>query len=360
MPRKNEATWDSLIERSGEQSDRPPKPNLPPVSVLIPVRNEELNIGRCLEALAANSYPHDLMEVLILDGMSEDKTCAIAERYADSGWQLRVIPNSQMNRPAGLNLGVQEARAGIILRLDARTLIPPNYVDKCVETLLLTGADNVGGLQKPIWTSPMQEAIGLAMSTPFGVGNAQFRLGGKSGFVDTVYLGCYRREVFERVGLFDDKAAVITEEGDLNQRINQSGGKVYLNANIEAYYVPRERLRDQIQVYFRYGGSRMGAILKNGAPTSVRQLVAPVFFFLLVAFGAFSVYSSWCRVAFLGLVASYVACDLGVSIWLALRRRKLGLAPRLMLTFPCMHISFAVGFFKRLLQRPKPGFVWPN
>lgn len=324
------------------------------------MRNEERWIAGCLAALARNSYPHHLLEVLVVDGMSEDKTREIAEDFAGNGWQLRVIPNLRLTRPTALNLGIGEARGQIILRLDARTLVPPDYVSKCVETLRTTGADNVGGVQKPIWITPMQEAIGLAMTTPFGVGNAQFRLGKKSGFVDTVYLGCYRREVFDRVGLFDVRATVISEEGDMNQRINQSGGRVYLNTAIQASYYPRERLREQARVYFRYGGSRMGTILKNGRPTSLRQLVAPAFLVFLITLGIGAVFHPWPRVIFSAGVALYLACDLGISASLAFRRRKPGLFPRLLMAFPYMHFPYALGFLKRLVQRPKPGTVWPH
>lgn len=324
------------------------------------MRNEERWIASCLTALARNSYPHHLLEVLVVDGMSEDRTRQIAGGFAGERWQLRVIPNPRLTRPAALNLGIGEARGQVILRLDARTLVPPDYVSKCVETLRTTGADNVGGVQKPISTTPMQEAIGLAMATPFGVGNAQFRLGRRSGFVDTVYLGCYRREVFDRLGLFDDRAAVISEEGDMNQRINQSGGRVYLNTAIQAGYYPRERLREQARVYFRYGGSRMGTILKNGGPTSFRQLVAPAFLVFLIILGIGAVFHPWPRIVFSAGAALYLTCDLGISASLALRHKKPGLFPRLFITFPCMHFPYALGFLKRLVQRPKPGTIWPH
>jgi GT2 family glycosyltransferase len=227
-----------------------------------------------------------------------------------------------------------------------------------VAALITTGVDNVGGLQRPIARGTVQQAIGLAMSHPFGVGNAQFRIGKKSGFVDTVYLGCFRREVFDKVGLFDDESALVSEDSDINQRIRESGGRVYLDTGIVVHYYPRENLSGLWKLYFRYGGARAGNALKHGNLTSWRQVVPTAFVLSVIVLGALSFLS---RVAFLGLSAllgSYIACDIVVSGGLAGRAGSLRVWPWLCVAFPCMHFGWALGFFKRLSEWRRPTSPW--
>ena len=207
----------------------------PLASAVLVVRNEEANIQRVLEQVFGQDYPPHRMEVIVVDGESDDRTAEIASSFSRAGRAPIVMRLSERGRSHGLNQGILTARGEVIVRIDARTSISSDYVSRCVETLIRTGADNAGGIQKPITKSLRQEAIGLALSHSFGVGNAQFRLGKKSGFVDSVYLGCFRRGIFDRVGLFDEQAAVISEDSDINQRIRNAGWKVYLDIEIVAH-----------------------------------------------------------------------------------------------------------------------------
>ncbi len=330
----------------------------PSVSVVIPVRNNARYIGSCLASLRASTYPKGKLEVLVVDGESEDDTRDIVQRFQHDGLPLRLLENPQRSRCSALNVGIEAARGEIVLRLDARNVVPPDYIGKCVQALRATGAHNVGGFMRPLARNTTQEAIGLAMSHPFGVGNAGFRLGKGGGYVDSVYLGCFRREVFARVGLFDDDAPVISEDSDINERIRASGAGVYLDPSIEIYYYPRETLRDLARLYFRYGGARAGNILKHGHPTSLRQLVPPSF---LLALGGLGLLSPLHGVFGLGLVAiagTYLTCDVGVSVWLSGRKRKRALFHRLLAAFPLMHLAFGLGFLRRMLERPRPGTYW--
>lgn len=325
----------------------------PLVSVVIPVRNDGPNLAVCLESVRRNTYPREQMEILVVDGESRDNTAEVVRQYAAAGLPARLVTNPWHSRCAALNLGVVSAQGEVVMRLDARSRIPPDYIARCVETLMRTGASNVGGVTKPAAESPAEEAIGLGMSHPFGVGNAQFRLGRKAGFVDTVYPGCFRRDVFERVGLFDEAAPVISEDSDLNQRIRESGGKIYLDPTIEIYYRPRSNWRDLWKLYFRYGGARLGNILKHGGPSALRQLVPPTFVATLVGLAALSFVHGVFLFGFLGLLGLYGACTVGVAASLAFRERKWRLFPRLALTFPCMHFAYGLAFLGRLLWQPR-------
>lgn len=352
-----ERTGDALAVTPGSRLPEEPA-HWPRVSVLIPVRNEARHVGTCLEALCHTRYPSERLEILVIDGESEDDTLAVVERFAGDGLPIRLLHNARRQRCAGLNLGVAAARGDIILRLDARSIAPASYIPQCVQTLLATGACNVGGVVKPLHHTPTQQAIGLAMAHPFGVGNAAFRLGGRAGPVESVYLGCWRREVFERVGLFDEAAPVISEDSDLNHRIQQAGGTLYLNPAIEIFYSPRESFPALARLYFRYGGARAGFILKHGKPTAVRQLVPVGALVVGTGLGILSFIHPGFLLAEAGLLGLYAVCDLSVSARLSLRHQKLALLLRLLVAFPCMHVSYALGFLRRLVQRPQPGRYW--
>lgn len=348
-----------------ESKDDDVRPSLDPkalpfVSVIIAVRNEEQNIERILEQVFSQDYPSHLTEVIVADGLSDDRTADIASSYSRSGKSPLVTRLSERGRSQGLNRAIAKAKGNVIVRVDARTSISRDYISRCIDTLLETGADNVGGVQRPVAASWRQKAIGLAMSHPFGVGNSQFRLGRESGFVDSVYLGCFRRQVFDKIGLFDEQAAVLSEDSDINQRIREAGGKVYLNKDIVAYYYPRERFMDFWKLYFRYGGARAGNLLKHGKLTSWRQAVPPVFLATLALSAASSVVDS----RFLYLVGAalgvYAIANLAVSMALAAKEKKLSLAPLASCAFACMHFGWALGFWKRLLVPEKAGRYWGN
>lgn len=385
----------------------------PKISILVPVRNEERFIGFCVSQILAQTYPLENIELLIIDGLSSDKTRDIVKDIINNRQlNIKLIDNPLGQRTIALNIGIREATGDIILRVDARTIIPADYVEKCVKTLIETGADNVGGMQKPISvrasgfevrgsklndqhrTSNIehrtltQESIRIALSHPFGVGNAQFRIGNKSGFVDTVYLGCFRKEIFDKVGLFDEESAVISEDADMNYRIRQAGGKVYLNKDIVAYYYPRDNFIDLWRLYFRYGGAKAGNVIKRGRLTAWRQFVPPTFLLSLILLPILEIVNKSFLYLWFLISGSYIIADFAVSLYLSLLNRKSlivssemrdiqhdticdsrftihnsqftkkSLFWRLLLVFPTIHFSWAIGFWRRLLQRPKPGEYW--
>ena len=368
------------------------------VSIVVVVRNEEKNIESSLKRLVGQTYPGDKYEVIVVDGMSNDGTRDIVkELIRTQHRKIRFVDNSTGRRASGLNIGIRQAKGDIIVRVDARTVLPADYIEKCVNTLVMTGADNVGGVQRPIINETLrfhsvggkrrekesgegpeeclpdrpgsklltQAAIGGAMSHPFGVGNAQFRLGKRSGPVDSVYLGCFRKEIFQKVGLFDDEAPIITEDSDINYRIRKAGGKVYLNKDIIAYYHPRDSFEDLYKLYFRYGGARAGFLIKHKKLTSWRQLVAPAFLVVNVMLPVLSIFDKTLLLFWLVLLGIYTTTDIVVSTYLAHKPAfiikagfKRSLFWRFIITFPIMHCAWALGFWKRVLQNPKPGTYW--
>lgn len=341
--------------------------NLPRVSVVVPVWNESRHIEHCMTQLTEQTYPSDRLEVLVVDALSDDGTRDIVSRFIEAAGitagasrraRIRLIEAPRRDRSAVLNAGIRQASGEVIARVDARTVISSDYIERCVRTLITTGADNVGGLQKPIARGTVQQAIGLAMSHPFGAGNAQFRIGKRSGFVDTVYLGCFRRSVFDRVGLFDEESVLVSEDSDVNQRIRESGGRVYLDTGIVVGYYPRETLPALWRLYFRYGGARAGNFLKHGNLTSWRQIVPAAFVLVLMMLGMLSVVSRPALVVFCALLALYTASDLAVAASISASNRNLKVWPWLCAAFPCMHFGWAFGFLRRLTERRRTASSW--
>ncbi len=328
------------------------------VSVVIPVRDAANLLPTCLDQLLQQDYPHELMEVIVVDGMSRDATVQIAKEYPLERMARQVLECPSPGRSQGLNMAIRAATGEAICRLDARTRIPSNYISACVQALASTGADNVGGRQVPESTTPTQIGIGLAMSHPFGAGNAQFRIAKTSGFVDTVYLGFFRRGVFDRVGWFDETANVISEDSDMNQRIREAGGKIYLLADLHARYEPRGSLREQAALYYRYGGARAGNILKHGNITAWRQLAAPGLVAALVLLLVTCWFSVSARVLLLVLAGLYFIVDGLVSLQLTARARRFDAFPHMFAAFPCMHIGYGLGFWRKILLKECENRPW--
>jgi len=346
------------------------------VSVIIPCLNEERFIGSCLDSIFLNHYPPDSMEILIIDGMSQDSTRRVIEQKCESAKResekvgtrlpiVRVINNPSRQRASALNIGIMEAGGDIIIRMDARSSIPNDYIEKCINTLLETDADNVGGVLKPRVNKDgyreqinKQEAIGIALSHPFGAGNAHFRIGNKSGYVDTVYLGCFKKNIFKKVGLFDEDSAVMSEDADMNQRIRAIGGKVYLNKNIEVYYYPRDNFKDLWKLYFRYGGAKAGFLIKRHKLTSLRQVVSPIFIASMFVLPILGITNKIFLFLWFFVVGVYLTLNLLFSFSVAFRKRKFYLFQILLLAFPIIHMGWGFGFWARLFQSPNLKKHW--
>jgi len=332
---------------------------LPSVSIVLPVRNEATRIENILKQIFAQDYPRSITEVIVVDGGSNDSTPDIAAKFCQDGHSPVVLRLKERGRSQGLNRGIKMSRNQLILRLDARTIIEPDYLSLCVAALMRTGADNVGGVQKAIGKTRRQQAFAIALSIPFGVGDAQFRLGKRSGFVDSAYLGCFKREVFDRIGYFDEESAIISEDSDINFRIRKAGGKVYLDTQIVAQYEPRESFFEFFRLYYRYGGAKAGILLKHKRLISWRQTIPPTLLLCIIIFSLTSLIApEWALPPLLGLASVYLLSNLLVSIFNAAYQRKAYLFPLLFFTFCTMHFGYGMGYLKRLLVPETPGTYW--
>lgn len=316
------------------------------VSVVIPVFNESNVIVDCLNSLLDCDYPKDKLEFLIADGQSTDNTVEIINNFADmiDDVTIKVFENPNKTQGYGLNIAIGnvDKNTEVILRADAHSIYPKNYIHDCVKTLLSTNADNVGGAMVPIGKTPLQKAISFCMSHPLGVGNAKFHLGNFSGFVDTVYLGCFKRNVFEKVGLFDPMMTP-NEDAEFNLRICKSGGKIYLDSEIRIEYFTRDTFSKLTKQYFHYGRGRNRTFKKHRKLTSFRQLAPPLWFVLslvLLVLGFF--WKPFFLPIILYAVTLFICAGYGA---VKLRNKTILLSA---FCFAIMHYAWGLGFLYQM------------
>jgi glycosyltransferase involved in cell wall biosynthesis len=215
------------------------------ISIIIPCRNEDKYIGGCLDSILGQDFPKENLEVLVVDGASEDKTKEIIKDYAERRPFIKLLENPKKFTPFGLNIGIKASKGEIIIRMDSHAGYEKDYISKCVKYLKESGADNVGGIIKtlPAKNTLAARAIAKVLSHPFGAGSSYFRIGSKEPrFVDTVFGGCYKRGVFspspDGVGLFNEKM-LRSQDIEFNKRLKKAGGKILLRPDIVAYYYPQ-------------------------------------------------------------------------------------------------------------------------
>jgi glycosyltransferase involved in cell wall biosynthesis len=329
------------------------------VSVIVPCRNERRYIAQCLDSILATKYPLDRLEVLVVDGRSDDGTRSIVEGYAARHPVVQLLDNPRRITPTALNIGIRSAAGEIVLRMDAHLLYPPDYIPRLVAALEETSADNVGGVlvTLPADPHPVSRAIAVGLSHPFGVGNSYFRIGVRSPrWVDTVAFFCCRRELFDRIGMFDEDL-VRHQDGELNGRLIKHGGRILLLPEVMSYYYARGSLRQVARMYFQYGYFKPLVARKLGRILTVRQMIPPLFLLSLFSTGILAAWVPAAAVLFGSIAGAYAAAVLMYS-GLAARRHGIRCALALAAVFPVLHFSYGLGFFWRLfeffaLKRPR-------
>ncbi|HWO17408.1 MAG TPA: glycosyltransferase family 2 protein [Kofleriaceae bacterium] len=314
------------------------------VTIAMPSFNEEHYIEACIASVQAQDYPAELIEILVADGRSTDRTREILARLAEADPRIRMVDNPARLQAAGLGLLVKEATGDVIVRMDVHAEYAPDYVRRCVETLERTGADNVGGAQRAKAKTPFQQALCAALASPLGVGGARYRSAEAEGFVDTVFLGAFRRKVFETVGLWDP-GAITNEDAELNQRILDSGGQIYLSKDIVVHYFPRDSIKTLAKQYFRYGRGRARTLLKLGRFPTLRPLLP--FFLVSGATALLLVPPLWPFAP-----AAFATYALATGAEAVRVGHKLGARalPTIWAIFPVLHASHGAGFAAGLWQ----------
>ncbi len=324
-----------------------------PVSVVMPVRNEERYIAESVGRILGQDYDGEL-ELVIALGPSRDRTAEVVGRLAGSDPRIKVIDNPTGQIAAAINLALAASRHAVIVRVDGHSMLPDGYIRTAVDTLRETGAVNVGGMMAAEGITPFQQAVAWAMTSSFGVGAAKNHTGGEAGPAETAYLGVFRRAAIDQVGGYNEDFQV-AEDWELNHRIRKAGGLIWFQPAIRVTYRPRATVAELGIQYFRYGRWRRVVAREHPGTINLRYLAPPAAVGLLAA-GALTGVAGLCGLAAgaagawpellaigfalpLGYAAGILAVAGYAARWLPLR-----VAARVPIALATMHMCWGSGF----------------
>lgn len=313
----------------------------PAVSVVIPCRNERDHIEECLRSVWAQQPVPGGLEVIVADGMSDDGTRSKLLKLAEDNSRLRIVDNPGMIVSTGLNAAIREAKGSVIIRMDAHTRFASDYVCKCLEVLQTTGADNVGGPWVAKGIGNFGKAIAAAFQSPFSCGGTRGHNPNYEGVIDTVYLGCWRRDVFERIGVFDEEL-VRNQDDEFNLRLIRAGGKIWQSPLLRSWYIPRSSLRGLFNQYMQYGYWKIPVMRKHKLPAAPRHLVPGLFLLVIAVLSLMALRWALAGVTLLTLASAYSACAIIASLFSA-ASHGWKLLPFLPAVFACYHFAYGYG-----------------
>jgi len=321
----------------------------PLCSVVIPCRNEAGSITRCLDSICANKNSARV-EVIVADGMSDDGTVDVIRSYlaANPGIAIRLIRNGKRITPSGMNLGIEAARGKYIAIIGAHNFISETYLPTALSLLEEGKADCVGGraVCLPSDGKPVSRAIACVMNSRFGVG-LSFRTGGNMRYADTAPSPVYKREVFERIGLFDEEM-IRNQDDEFNFRLAKAGGRILLVPDIKTYYHARNSYLKLWRMFYQYGYFKPLVARKHGRIT-VRQLMPLLFIGLVLLSATLSSMDKTSHWASLLPLFSYLFFNFFFSLHIALRK-GIGLFPFLPAAFIAVHFGYGSGYLKGVLD----------
>jgi GT2 family glycosyltransferase len=314
---------------------------LPFVSVVMPIRNEAGYIARGLEAVLAQDYPADRLEIIVADGMSNDGTREIVAQFAHRRPQVRLIDNPGRIVPTGLNAGIAQAKGEIVIRLDGHAEIAPDFIRQNIALLAEhPEAWVVGGPIVHSGRNRFAKAAAAAMSSRFGVGMAYHRFADYEGYAEEAAFPAVRDWVFDRIGNFDE-ALVRNQDDEFCFRVNQAGGKVFISPRVRYAYFVRDTPRKLFRQYFQYSFWRIPMIRKHKRPTTLRQLVPTLFFLTMLVLAIVGAWLGQPLVA-LALPAAYAGAVLLIGLSFVPRQGPV-IAALVPLALFTMHFSYALG-----------------
>lgn len=318
------------------------------VSVVIPCRNEEDYIAKCIQSFLNQSYPMELLTIIIADGMSTDNTRGVIAELQKGNSNIVLLENKGLTAPKGMNLGIKHTNSDIVIIFGAHAYADENFVLENVRALENEEVGCAGGVITTINEGIKGAAIAEAMSCPFGVGNALFRYADKESYVDTVAFGAYRRTLLDEIGVFDEEL-VRNQDDELNFRVEKSGVKILLSPKIKSTYVGRGDFKKLWKQYYQYGFWKVRVIQKHKRPASVRHLIPLMFVLFLTVGGILSIFSNLIRVLYFGILSLYILLDIVFCVKISVRK-GIKYIPYLIVTFPLLHISYGLGFILGLFN----------
>ncbi|RZT28160.1 cellulose synthase/poly-beta-1,6-N-acetylglucosamine synthase-like glycosyltransferase [Kribbella sp. VKM Ac-2569] len=331
-----------------------PLSHWPPVSVVMPVLNEERHLEEAVGRVLEQDYPGNL-EVVLAIGPSKDRTQEIADKLAEKDHRISIVPNPTGKTPAALNVGIAHAKHDILVRVDGHGALTDGYITRAVEVLEESGADNVGGVMAAEGRTPTEMAVACAYRSRLGLGASTFHQGGKAGPADTVYLGVFKRAALERVGGFDETMHR-AQDWELNYRIRKTGGLIWFSPDLSVTYRPRSSLSAVAKQFFHTGQWRREVVRRHPETASKRYLAPPVAVIALAVGTILGIIGlatgiSWLDLGFLAPLGYAVLLLVGSAVegrylpWKALAWLPLVCAT--------MHVSWGLGFLIGLRENPK-------
>jgi glycosyltransferase involved in cell wall biosynthesis len=331
------------IPMGASTADPEPAMNTIAASVVVPIRNEEKYIGTCLKSLLQQSLPRDSYEIIVVDGRSSDRSKEIVQEVGHDFPNVRCLDNPAAIAPVAMNIGIRNALGRIIIRADGHNFYPPTYIENCIKCLDQTGADNVGG---PWLTVPADETFGARLvaailSNPFGVGGSRFRTSQADGFVETVPFGAFRRELFDRIGMYNEKL-VRNQDNELNARIIAAGGKIYQTSALQTEYHPVASFTELLRQIFKTSQWHVFSIRENKRFMGFRHLAPAGFVIVLATLLGLSLVSHLALLALLSLLTVYLVTGFCVAVS---RSRDWGWPISLTMPFASLsfHLSYGLG-----------------
>jgi len=333
------------------------------VSIIIPCRNEEEFIRRCLDSIIAQDYPQEKLEVIVVDGMSDDGTRDILKNYIRKHKNIRVLDNPKKITPCALNIGIENSQGDLIVWMSAHNEYEKEYVSKCVKYLVRFNADAVGGIIKasPRKASLVGKLICTAISHPFGIGKSIHKIGSKNPqWVDTAFGVCYKREIFEKVGIFNENL-VRGQDMEFSLRLKKAGLRTLLVPEITSRYYPRQGLKSFIKHNFING---FWAILPlkytSIMPVSWRHLIPLAFVSSVIIFGILSFFFQIFFWPFLLIIGSYSLSSIYSSTKISFKENNLTYLLVMPLTFASLHVSYGLGSVWGVLNVILTKQFWTN
>lgn len=319
------------------------------VSYVMPVLNDASHVRPAVESILEQEYDGPV-EVLIALGPSIDGTSELVADLAERDARVRVLENAVGSTPAGLNIGIRAAVHPVVVRVDSHSMLPADYTRIAVETLVRTGADNVGGIMDAHGETAFERAVALAYTTPVGLGGSAFHVGGEEGPAETVYLGVFRRSALERVGLFDETIKR-GQDWELNRRLRDTGGTVWFTPKLAVTYRPRSSVERLARQMFSTGLWRGELARRFPADNGIRYFVPPLMVVGVVvgvlmgvgglvqlAFGA----TPWLLVGLAAPVVYLLFVLLAALVYA--RGRGAAVFGWFLVVLPCIHGSWGLGF----------------
>lgn len=321
------------------------------VSLVIPIYNEEEFIEDCYNSLRENTFPNENIEYIFIDGNSNDQTLKILRKMSSLNSNIIILENPKKITPIAMNLGIKTARGKYIIRIDAHAKYAPDYIEKCIELLKKTGADNVGGCieTKPSKNTLIAQSISYALSHKFGVGNSDFRTVKEEKESDTVPFGAFPKDIFEKYGYYNE-LLVRNQDIELNSRIKKNGGKIILSPSIRCTYFSRGNYKGLWEQNYNNGKWNIFTSFITANALSLRHFIPLIFVLSLIVSSLLTIFIPvYGSLLFALVLGTYILVSLLISVKIASTRgwKYLFIQP---FTFLILHFSYGIGSLLGILQ----------